>query len=120
MKRTNTILLYSIGLFFSGLVVGILLTLYWKPHHHFGPQQPDRMVHILKSELSLRPDQIDQIKPILKKRADSLAQIRSTTTQQAREVFKSTDQEILKILDPKQQEIFEKFRERRSARFTAH
>ncbi len=111
------VLFFSLGLFLSGLAVGIALTFYWMPRSQTRLQRSDRMVKHLKenlsAKLSLRPDQIAQIEPLLQKRTDSLTQIHSNTSQQVREVFDSTDQEIAKILDPQQQEKFKKLKKKR-------
>jgi len=120
MMKPSKTFLYSAGLFLSGLSVGILFMLYTAHHHHFDPGDTESMVRHMKksltSRLSLTSEQAAKIEPILRKRANDLAQIHAATREKIRQAFESGDREILLLLDPEQQKTFESFKKQRMAR----
>jgi hypothetical protein len=119
---------YSLGLFVAGLVVGICLTLVFKPSHRHRSRDPqqlvERMKNRLSSELSLSLEQAAQIEPILFDQATRMVAIRSSASEQIKQVIRSADEKIIPFLDSTQQSKLRAYREtkekRRSERKSSH
>ncbi len=120
MNRPWKLVLLLVGIFAAGAVIGSLVTLRVVRTRVGNRMMPDRWapMHLkrMAQELDLRPEQIEQIQPIVRRNMDELGRLRSKSMQDSRVVFDQMQREISEKLTPEQRARFEQmnreFRER--------
>ena len=113
----NKIIVYLAAIFLVGGVTGAVLG--WTGAKERWSQPPDGKKicdhdrHRLQSNLNLRPDQMQQIDPILERRAKEMDAIHSRTIKEIEEIIHSSNENIVKVLDPEQRTKFEDLEKKR-------
>ena len=113
----NKIIVYLAAIFLVGGVTGAVLG--WTgakerwSHPPDGKMICDHVRHRLRSDLNLRPDQMQQIDPILERRAKEMDAIHSRTIKEIEEIIRSSNENIVKVLDPEQRTKFEDLEKKR-------
>ena len=92
--------------FVAGAMTGALLAVSQARHFFFENHAPAlvaaRMKERLRAELSLTPDQINKISPLVDKMAGQLEQIRMETGRRVHETFMESHREMAAILTDEQ------------------
>ena len=98
----NKIILYLAAIFLVGGVTGGVLGWTGANRNRMEPPSPkgmcDHFRHQLKSELDLTPAQLQQLDPLLEKRANGMEALRSRTIQQFEELIRASNEEIATTL----------------------
>ena len=85
----------------------------------FGPnpstaaKMTERMMSMLKTDLDLRPDQEEKIKPVVARTTEQTLGFHRELSARIQAAIDSSDLEIEACLDPNQKERFEKLRAKR-------
>ncbi len=113
-KPWKLVLLLS-GIFLAGAVTGgVVLTRYHRREAQLGnrPEQwgPDRL-NLLARRLDLSPEQIEQLRPIVKRNMDELNRLRSYAMLETHRVLQRMEADIAAELTPGQKEKFAKLTE---------
>ena len=118
-KPWKLILLLA-GIFLAGGVAGGFLTLRYahqKMRERGAPEQwgPARL-KMLADRLDLSPDQVDRLKPIVRRDVEDLNRLRQQSFSETRRILERMERDIAAVLTPEQKRKFEQlnkeFRER--------
>ena len=112
MTKPWKLILLLAGIFVAGAVTGAFVVVQ-VGHEWFASRlMPDHWptVHLkkLSEKLDLKPEQADQILPILRRNRDDLNQVRTECQSQIKAVFERMEHEISAILTPEQRPKYEK------------
>jgi Spy/CpxP family protein refolding chaperone len=118
MNKSWKPILLLIGIFLAGLVSGGLLTAHFGREWLSGRASPEQWatIHLKKlaERLELKPEQVEQIRPIVKRDMDELRRIRNQSMTESRSIFDRMQRDIAEKLTPEQKKEFEVYnRERR-------
>jgi hypothetical protein len=113
MKRWKIILAFA-AVFFAGVIAGGLVALRFIPRP-FGPhptaaELTAHVMHRLKSDLALNPDQIAKIQPVVASTAEQTVAFHRELSARIRTAIDSSDLEIEGFLDSEQKAKFENVR----------
>lgn len=103
------------GIFLAGGVAGGFVTLEVGKNmlrkrlapENWGPAR----LKMLEKHLELTPDQIERLKPIVRRDVDELARLRQQGFQETRRVLERMEKDIAAVLTPQQKEKFERLNE---------
>jgi Spy/CpxP family protein refolding chaperone len=108
------------GIFLAGAVAGGFVTLEVGKNMLRKRMAPDNWgparLKTLEKELALTPEQIDRLKPIVRRDVDELNRLRQQGFQETRRILERMENDIAAILTPEQKAKFEKFNEERRER----
>jgi hypothetical protein len=117
MKRWKVALAFA-AVFLAGVIVGGSTVMRLIPPP-FGPfpnaaaKMTERMMRMLKSDLALRPDQEEKIKPVVARTTEQTVGFHRELSARIQAAIDSSDLEIEAFLDPNQKAKFEKLRAKR-------
>lgn len=103
------------GIFLAGGVAGGFVTLevgknmLWKrlAPENWGPARLKK----LEGQLNLTPEQIERLKPIVRRDVDELNRLRQQGFQETRRILERMEKDIAEVLTPEQRAKFEKINE---------
>lgn len=108
------------GIFLAGAVAGGFVTLEVGKNMLRKRMAPDiwgpTRLKTLEKELALTPEQIDRLKPIVRRDVDELNRLRQQGFQETRRILERMENDIAALLTPEQKTKFEKFNEERRER----
>lgn len=112
MTKPWKLILLLVGIFIAGGVTGAFVTLRVGREMLANRSQPDQWaaIHLkkLSEKLELKPDQAEQILPIIRRNKDELNKVRTECQSQIKTVFERMEREITVILTPEQRPKYEK------------
>jgi len=112
MTRPWKLILLLVGIFIGGGVTGVFVTVRFGREWFANRSFPDHWatIHLKKltEKLELKPEQADQILPIIRRNRDNLNQVRNEFQAQIKTVFERMEREITEILTPEQRPKYEK------------
>lgn len=113
MNKPWKLVLLLVGIFLAGGVTGALVAMKfgrnWGPARTAPDQWPQMHLRQLAQRLELKPEQIDQLKPIIKRNMEELAKLRSESMMGTRAVFEKMEREIAAQLTPEQKTKFDEY-----------
>ena len=102
--------------FVAGGIAGAALGGLYARHLFFDVHHPrrvgDRMKERLRAELSLTPEQVAKVSPIIDKAGQQLQDVRRSTRNRVREIMAETHREIAVNLSDEQRQKLEQMKER--------
>jgi Spy/CpxP family protein refolding chaperone len=102
--------------FVAGGIAGVALSGFYARHLFFDAHHPrrvgDRMKERLRAELSLTPEQVAKISPIVDKTAAQLQEIRRDTGRRVHEIMTEAHKEIAVNLTDEQRQRLQQIEER--------
>jgi len=118
MNKTWKLILLLVGIFLAGGVAGSFLTIRfgrnWLADRAAPAQWAEGHIRKLAERLELRPEQIEQLKPIIRRNMEDLGRLRTESVAASRAVFERMEKEIAATLTPEQRVKFEEYsREKR-------
>jgi uncharacterized protein YneF (UPF0154 family) len=117
MKRWKFALAFA-AVFVAGVIVGGLIVMRLIPPP-FGPnpttaaKMTERMMSMLKTDLNLRPDQEEKIKPVIARTTEQAVGFHRELSTRIQAAIDSSDLEIEGFMDSQQKAKFEKLRAKR-------
>lgn len=121
MDKPWKLVLALIGIFIAGSVTGGFVSLRIAKERvqqrrpmpeQWGPQR----LKALGKELALTPDQMDKIRPIIRRDTDELNKLRQGTMEKTRDIFIKMERDIAQHLTPEQRAKYEQMLKERRAR----
>ena len=119
-NRPWKLVLLLVGIFVAGGVTGSVATMAWmraKGPKRPVPEQwgPQRLNHLTK-QLELSPEQVEALRPIIRRDVEELAKLRQRSMAETRRVLERMERDIGAQLTPEQKEKFERLNEERRER----
>ena len=112
MTKPWKLILLLAGIFVAGVVTGAFVVVQVGHEWFANRLMPDHWptIHLkkLSERLDLKPEQADQILPIIRRNRDDLNQVRTECQSQIKAVFERMEHEISAILTPEQRPKYEK------------
>ncbi len=105
------LVLLLVGIFAAGCVAGGFVTMRYvhsKIRERGAPEQwgPARL-KMLADRLALTPEQIDRLKPIVRRDVEDLNRLRQQSFQETRRILERMERDIAAVLTPEQKRKFE-------------
>jgi len=125
MTNPWKLVLLLVGIFVAGSITGAFVTLRfgrdWVARRP-GPEQwaPNHMKRLME-RLDLKPEQVEQIRPIVHRNMEELNRVRNDTMAETKGVFERMEREIAERLTPEQRIKFDQLNKEmreRAKRFT--
>lgn len=118
MNKPWKLVLLLTGIFLAGGVAGVFLTVRFGRHWISQRAAPDQWasIHVRKlaERLELKPEQVEQIRPIIRRNMEELGRVRIESMTATRAIFERMEKEITERLTPEQRTKFEEYnREKR-------
>lgn len=112
MTKPWKLILLLVGIFIAGGITGAVVTVRVGREWFANRSMPDRWASIhlkkLSEKLGLKPEQEEQILPIIRRNRDDLNDVKMECQAQIRTVFERMEREIIVILTPEQRPKYEK------------
>jgi Spy/CpxP family protein refolding chaperone len=113
MNKPWKLVLLLTGIFLAGGVTGALLTAkfgrQWVGQRPAPGQWGDGHLRRLARHLELRPEQVEQLKPIVRRNMEELGRLRAESMTESRAVFERMEREISAQLTPEQRSKFDEY-----------
>jgi Spy/CpxP family protein refolding chaperone len=113
MNRPWKVILVMIGIFLAGSVAGAFIALAVEKSDSRRRSGPDQWVparlRTMSERLQLTPEQIDRIRPIMKREGDELAKLREHGMRETRAILERLEKQIAAELTPEQVAKFEEY-----------
>jgi Spy/CpxP family protein refolding chaperone len=111
MDRPWKLVLLLAGIFAAGAVTGGFVTVRFgrqmmRDRPRFDQWGPNR-IKMLAERLDLTPDQVEKLRPIMRRDGDDLTRIRSTSISDTRRILERMEHDIAEVLTPEQRTKFE-------------
>jgi Spy/CpxP family protein refolding chaperone len=121
----RTILLYLLATFAAGAIAGGFGANAWSGRRAFRPPPPPgdmskKMMEKFSTELSLSPDQITKIQPIVERTTQRINESHREMGRRMRDLWVQTNDEIRRELTPDQIPKLEEFQQRMARKFGPH
>lgn len=112
MARPWKLILLLTGIFLAGGVTGGFLTLrfgreLWRRETRLDEWAPARL-RLLNQRLHLTPEQVERLKPIMRRDMEALGKVRAQSLQDARAIIERMERDIAAVLTPDQRTEFER------------
>ena len=111
MNKPWKLVLLLVGIFLAGGATGALLTVKfgrnWMSQRPAPGQWGDGHLRRLAQRLELKPEQVDQLKPVIRRNMEELAKLRNDSMAETRAVFERMEREISALLTPEQRAKFD-------------
>lgn len=119
--KTWKLVLLLTGIFLAGAVTGIFGTVRFARHFLEKRPSPDQWaparLKMLTDRLALTPEQVERLRPILRRDMEDLKTVRETSFKDTRAIFERMDRDIIAVLTPGQREKFEQMNREMRERF---
>jgi uncharacterized membrane protein len=124
MTQSWKLILVLVGIFAAGVVTGAFVTLrvgrVMVANRPMPEQWAGLRLKLLAERLDLKPEQVEQLRPIMRRNMEELNRLRTYSMTETRSVFERLQREITEKLTPEQRVKFEQMnreeRERHEAR----
>ncbi|HKB55981.1 MAG TPA: hypothetical protein VKC51_00190 [Lacunisphaera sp.] len=124
MTQSWKLILVLVGIFAAGVVTGAFVALRVGREMMARRPMPElwapQRLKLLAERLDLKPEQLEQIRPIMRRNMEELNRLRTYSMTETRSVFERLQREIAERLTPEQRAKFEQMnreeREKREAR----
>jgi Spy/CpxP family protein refolding chaperone len=121
MNKPWKLVLLLTGIFLAGGVVGSLSTVWVGRRAMANRSKPDQWapMHLkrMTQELDLQPAQVEQLKPIVRRRMEELGRVRSRSMTESRTVMEAMERDVAEQLTPEQRAKFDKMNQEMRERF---
>jgi uncharacterized membrane protein len=127
MTQSWKLILVLVGIFAAGVVTGAFVTLRvgreMMVRRPMPAQWAPQRLKLLAERLDLKPEQLEQIRPIMHRNMEELNRLRAYSMAETRSIFERIEREVAEKLTPEQRAKFEQMnreerekREKREAR----
>lgn len=121
MNKPWKLILLLVGIFVAGGATGVLLTMSvgrsWLKKRSLPEQWAPLHLRVLTKRLDLSGEQVEQLRPIVRRNIEELERIRSQWMKDGRAVMERMQGEIAEKLTPEQRRKFEEFNRESRERF---
>ncbi len=123
MDKPWKVILLIAGIFAAGSVAGGFFSFRWAKQHsdRQRAQSPDqwagRRLGMLTDRLGLTPEQMERLRPILRRDMEDLNRIRSQSMTETRRIIDRMEKDIAQQLTPAQKEEYEKIKQKTAEGF---
>ncbi len=113
MSQPWKLILVLMGIFIAGVVTGAFVTLRvgreMMAKRPMPEQWAPQRLKLLAERLDLKPEQVEQLRPIIRRDMDELNRLRNYAMRETRSVFERMEREVAEKLTPEQRAKYEQF-----------